>query len=412
MFVFVLSATALVAPVAAAAAPANDNFAGREPLAGPLPITASGSNVGAGPEAEEPSYAFDEAAGHSVWFSWTASSTKLVTVGTCGSGFGSLVDVYTGTTLGMLERVSQWHEGPSATCAPDGSQVTFRAFAGSTYAIRVDGNLSPQASPLKEGPIALQIEPTPAAANDAFAAARTVTAESLEGGHFYRVDVSGFNWNATTEPAEPSHGGDPGGASVWYSWTAPASGDAKVNVVGGTLHPLIGVYTGDSVATLTRVATTALFPPEISLPVSAGTTYRFAVDGRYDILSGYPSMGSFTFLVYLDVPASESPGTAALQLGPAPAVDRTAPDTAIVKRRIRPGKRSATLAFSSTEQPAGFLCKLDARRETKCGSPSTYAGLAPGSHTFKVRAVDQAGNADPTPAISRFAIAVPQRPHR
>ena len=38
---------------------------------------------------------------------------------------------------------------------------------------------------------------------------------------FYTAHAEGFNWNATKEPGEPAHKGNPGGASVWYSWEAP-----------------------------------------------------------------------------------------------------------------------------------------------------------------------------------------------
>lgn len=406
--VLALCASALSAPFAHAA-PSNDHFADRELLAGPLPIAAPGSNLGATKEVGEPSYGFDEPAGRSVWFSWKAGDTEWVTIGTCGSSFGSLVDVYTGGSLATLARVSQWKEGPREDCAPVGSQVTFRALEDTVYAIRVDGNLSPQAPPITEGAFSLEVAPTPVPANDAFAAARTVTAESLEGGTFFRVDVSGFNWNATPESGEPVHPGGPGGASVWYSWTAPATGDAQVKVTAGTLVPLIGVYTGNSVDALAPAPTTPLFPPEVSVPVSAGTTYRFAVDGLFDPLMGLPSMGRFTFLVYLNAPAT---GNVTSDQAVTPATDRTPPETTIVRRSIRPGKRSATLSFGSSESSGTFLCKLDGRRVAKCGSPSAYTKLAPGSHTFRVRAVDASGNADPTPAITRFAIAHQQRRHR
>ena len=41
---------------------------------------------------------------------------------------------------------------------------------------------------------------------------------------------NGSNVGATKEPGEPDHAGDPGGASVWYTWTAPADGVADVRL--------------------------------------------------------------------------------------------------------------------------------------------------------------------------------------
>jgi hypothetical protein len=66
--------------------------------------------------------------------------------------------------------------------------------------------------------------------------------------------------------------------------------------------------------------------------------------------------------------------------------------------------RAAGFAFVSSEAGATFRCKLDRRREVACSSPKGYKGLGYGSHTFKVRAVDAAGNPDRTPATFHFSI--------
>jgi glycosyltransferase involved in cell wall biosynthesis len=58
---------------------------------------------------------------------------------------------------------------------------------------------------------------------------------------------------------------------------------------------------------------------------------------------------------------------------------------------------SATFSFSS-EAGATFECSLDGSPWSGCSSPKTYNGLADGQHTFGVRAIDQAGNVDATPA--------------
>jgi hypothetical protein len=47
---------------------------------------------------------------------------------------------------------------------------------------------------------------------------------------------------------------------------------------------------------------------------------------------------------------------------------------------------------------ASFECSLDAMPFAACASPASYTGLGLGSHVFKVRARDGAGNVDPTPA--------------
>jgi hypothetical protein len=399
----------LISPPLALAAPANDDFASAEVLSAGLPVVGvMGSNVGATKEAGEPGRSIPfgvEPAGHSVWYRWEATSPGWVSVDTCGSGFDTMLDVYTGSLPGPIDVVRS-KEGPRTDCGAGGAQVTFRAEAGTSYAIRVDGNLSPQPPDAVEGPIALEVEPTPSPANDAFSSAQTVTAESLENGGFFRVDVPGFNWNATKEAGEPNHAGDPGGASVWYSWTAPASGKANVVVLSGAFSSqigasdrgLLGVYTGTALGGLTPVGAPGFSAQEVKLDVVAGTTYKIAVDGRFDAATGQPTMGGFSFLIYLTAAQPPAP----------PLLDTTPPETLMAKRSIKPGQRKATFRFRASEAGTRFRCRLDGRKAAGCASPKTYTRLVPGSHTFRVVAIDLAGNPDPTPLVSRFAIP---RPH-
>jgi len=81
-------------------------------------------------------------------------------------------------------------------------------------------------------------------------------------------------------------------------------------------------------------------------------------------------------------------------------VEATPPDTTISSGPPRYTKStSATFAFASSEANSTFACRFDsAPAFTACNSPMTYSNLAQGTHTFRVRATDQAGNTDPTAA--------------
>ena len=71
---------------------------------------------------------------------------------------------------------------------------------------------------------------------------------------------------------------------------------------------------------------------------------------------------------------------------------------------------SATFSFASSEPGSGFQCRLDGGAWSSCTSPKTVSSLAEGSHTFYVRAVDTAGNADPSPAQRTWTIDFPPLP--
>ncbi len=89
-------------------------------------------------------------------------------------------------------------------------------------------------------------------------------------------------------------------------------------------------------------------------------------------------------------------------------VDTSAPDTQIDSGPLTPSSRTvATFTFSGFDAGVSvttFDCSLDGAAFTICASPQTYSGLADGSHSFQVRAVDLAGNVDPTPATYGWVV--------
>ena len=117
--------------------------------------------------------------------------------------------------------------------------------------------------------------------NDDFAAATPLVGTA--------PSKAGSNVGATKEPGEPDHADNPGGTSVWFTWTAPASGPYRVTTFGSTFDTLLAVYTGDDVAALTPVASNddagPLGTSATAFTAVAGTVYHLAVDG-YDGATG------------------------------------------------------------------------------------------------------------------------------
>jgi hypothetical protein len=66
--------------------------------------------------------------------------------------------------------------------------------------------------------------------------------------------------------------------------------------------------------------------------------------------------------------------------------------------------RTARFHLMSTEPGSKFQCKLDAGAWRPCGAYKTYRNLKKGLHTLRVRAIDAAGNRDPTPARRTWRI--------
>ncbi|MGH3072796.1 MAG: hypothetical protein ACRDNB_11085, partial [Gaiellaceae bacterium] len=66
----------------------------------------------------------------------------------------------------------------------------------------------------------------------------------------------------------------------------------------------------------------------------------------------------------------------------------------------------ATFTFHASGRPAReFSCSLDGGAFALCASPITYVGLSVGTHTFAVRATDNDGQTDATPATHTWTIA-------
>ncbi|MBD2722084.1 T9SS type A sorting domain-containing protein [Hymenobacter sp. BT189] len=89
-------------------------------------------------------------------------------------------------------------------------------------------------------------------------------------------------------------------------------------------------------------------------------------------------------------------------------VDTNAPNTTLTATPpALSNSASATFTFTGTDTGSGvasFQAGLDGGAFATATSPRTYTGLSDGSHTFQVRAIDNAGNVDPTPAAYSWTV--------
>ena len=131
------------------------------------------------------------------------------------------------------------------------------------------------ASAYRSASLTIQIRP----ANDDYAEAAPIVGTNY---------VAGSNAGATLEPGEPPTPKGSGTTTVWWSWTAPASGTVRVDTIGSSFDTILVVYTNkpgfNAVTNLGQLAWdddsggsggTSL----IAFSASAGTNYYFCVDG-------------------------------------------------------------------------------------------------------------------------------------
>ncbi len=122
--------------------------------------------------------------------------------------------------------------------------------------------------------VSLTVNPLPAPPNDNLANAINLTGEN--------GTITGSNVNATRETNEPIiFSTAPGGASVWWSWTAPITGSAIFDTFGSSFDTLLGVYIGNNyplffVGDNDNFGGTTSY---VNFQASIGTTYKIAVDG-------------------------------------------------------------------------------------------------------------------------------------
>jgi len=131
----------------------------------------------------------------------------------------------------------------------------------------------------------LTVQPSPV--NNNFANATLISGTSAS---ISAPNTAGINDNATKEAGEPNIGGNLGGKSLWWKWTATSNGTVSLDTLGSDFDTLLGVYAGTAVNKLTAVASnddasSGVVTSALTFNAVAGKTYYIAVDG-YNGISG------------------------------------------------------------------------------------------------------------------------------
>jgi hypothetical protein len=266
-----------ITPTNCTGAPVNDNFANGVVVTN-FPFLYSEFNNCATKETGEPNH-LGHAAGHSVWFTWTATSNQTMVVTTKRSDFDTILAVYTGNSVSSLSLVASNDDIVPGYFIQ--SELSFAAKAGTTYHIVVDGFLNSTAGASVGTVVFNMVPPT----NDDFLNATVLTGTS--------GTTNGYNINASKEPYEPAHASDVGGHSVWFTWVAPTNGPVDFNTAGSDFDTTLAVYTGgtriSSTGALTNFTSIAandddtegggLLTSRLGFNAVAGTTYQIAIDG-------------------------------------------------------------------------------------------------------------------------------------
>lgn len=97
--------------------------------------------------------------------------------------------------------------------------------------------------------------------------------------------VTGTNANGTREFSEPLHVGFLGDKSIWYYWSSSVDGVMTIDTIGSNFDTTLAVYGGSTLSQLITVAQNDDIVSgtnkvsRVDFDITAGVTYRIAVDG-------------------------------------------------------------------------------------------------------------------------------------
>jgi VCBS repeat-containing protein len=185
-----------------------------------------------------------------------------------------------------------------------------------------------------------------------------------------------------------------------------------VTLVSDNVHNAALAKAGDTVA-LSFTASEAIQAPTVTLVGETVTAAFDSTTGAWlatHTVAASDTEGVAIFsIAFRDLAGNTGTAVTATTDSSAVTIDRTAPDTAITTQPASLStSASATFTFNGTDASgsgvATFEASLDSAAYTPATSPLNLTGLADGSHTFTVRAVDAAGNVDPSPASYTWTV--------
>jgi predicted outer membrane repeat protein len=224
----------------------------------------------------------------------------------------------------------------------------------------------------------------------------------------YQCQLDGATFAACTSPV--SYGGLSQGSHTF---------SVRAIDTAGNTDPTPASYTW-TIDTSAPDTTITANPPSITNSTNAsfsftgsdnGTiaSYQCQLDGAAFAACTSPisytglSQGTHTF----SVRAIDTAGNIATPASYSWTIDTSAPDTTITANPASiTNSTNASFSFTGSDDGtiASFECQIDGGAFSACTSPQAYTGLAAGSHTFAVRAIDTAGNVDSSPASYTWTI--------
>ena len=133
---------------------------------------------------------------------------------------------------------------------------------------------------------------------------------------------------------------------------------------------------------------------------NGGTGLSYKPDPDYCNTAPNQARDTFTYTLNGGSTATVS---VAVTCGPDEPPDTFFSNTPDKKIKTKKKRVSVRFGFISSEVSSTFECRLDKDAFVACTSPQRLS-VRIGKHTFEVRAIDAAGNVDPTPASHKFTV--------